>query len=191
MIFITGNENKLREAIQILGVEMVSKNIDIKEIQDVDLEEVIRDKIRNAYKLIKKPVMVEDTGLFLNALNGFPGALIKQLLGRVGREGIVKLLKGFDDKSVVAKCAVGFTKDGKDLKVFIGEAEGLIVSPRGESGFGWDPIFQPKGYEKTFAEMNSEEKNAISHRYKALKKFKWYLDSQTKPFKTSKIFKDV
>lgn len=176
IIFITGNENKLREAKQILGVEIVSENLDIREIQDVDLEEVIKDKLRNAYKRIKKPVMVEDTGLFLNALNGFPGALIKQLLGRVGREGIVKLLKGFDDKTVVAKCAVGFTKDGKDLKVFIGEAEGLIVSPRGESGFGWDPIFQPKGYEKTFAEMNSEEKNAISHRYKALKKFKEYLN---------------
>ncbi|MDP2908019.1 MAG: RdgB/HAM1 family non-canonical purine NTP pyrophosphatase [Nanoarchaeota archaeon] len=175
IIFITGNENKLREAKQILGVEIVSKNLDIKEIQDVDLEEVIKDKLMHAYKLIKKPVMVEDTGLFLNALNGFPGALIKQLLGRVGREGIVKLLEGFDDKNVVAKCAVGFTKDGKDLKVFIGEAEGLIVNPRGESGFGWDPIFQPKGYNKTFAEMSGEEKNSISHRCKALKKFKEYL----------------
>ena len=175
IIFITGNENKLREAKQILGIEMVSKNLDIKEIQDVDLGEVIKDKLMHAYKLIKKPVMVEDTGLFLNALNGFPGALVKQLLGRVGREGIVKLLEGFDDKSVIAKCAVGFTKDGKDLKVFIGEAEGLIVSPRGESGFGWDPIFQPKGHDKTFAEMSSEEKNSISHRYKALKKFKEYL----------------
>lgn len=177
IIFITGNENKLREAEQILGIKIVSKKLDLKEIQDVDLEEVIKDKLRSAYKTIKKPVMVEDTGLFLNALNGFPGALIKQLIGRVGREGIVKLLEGFDDKSVVAKCAVGFTRDGKDLKVFIGEIEGLIVNPKGESGFGWDPIFQPKGYEKTFAEMSSEEKNAISHRYKALKKFKDCLDS--------------
>ncbi len=177
IIFITGNENKLREAKQILEVEIVSEKLDIREIQDVDLGEVIKDKLMHAYKLIKKPVMVEDTGLFLNALNGFPGALIKQLLGRVGREGIVKLLEGFDDKSVVAKCAVGFTKDGKDLKVFIGEAEGLIVSPRGESGFGWDPIFQPEGYDKTFAEMGSEEKNSISHRFKALKKFKDYLNS--------------
>lgn len=177
IIFITGNEHKVREARQILGVDIVSKNLDIKEIQDVDLEGVIKDKLRNAYKLTKSPVMVEDTGLFLNALNGFPGALIKQLLGRIGRDGIVKVLEGFNDKSVIAKCAVGFTKDGKDLKVFIGEAEGLIVSPRGESGFGWDPIFQPKGYEKTFAEMSSEEKNNISHRYKALKKFKEYLKS--------------
>lgn len=177
IIFITGNENKLREAKQILGIGIVSKNLDIKEIQDVDLEGVIKDKLRNAYKLIKKPVMVEDTGLFLKALNGFPGALIKLLLSRIGREGIVKLLKEFDDKDVVAKCAVGFTKDGKDLKVFIGEAEGLIVNPKGESGFGWDPIFQPKGYEKTFAEMSSEKKNSISHRFKALKKFKDYLDS--------------
>lgn len=176
LIFITGNENKLREAKQILRVEIVSENLDLREIQDVDLEGVIKDKLMHAYKLIKKPVMVEDTGLFLSALNGFPGALVKQLLSRVGREGIVKLLEGFDDKSVVAKCAVGFTKDGKDLKVFIGEIEGNIVKPRGESGFGWDPIFQPKGYDKTFAEMRSEEKNVISHRCKALKKFKEYLN---------------
>jgi len=175
IIFITGNENKLREAQQILGIEIVSKNLEIKEIQDVDLEEVVKNKLRSAYKLTKNPVMVEDTGLFINALNGFPGALIKHLLGRVGREGIVKVLEGFDDKSVVAKCAVGFTKDGKDLKVFVGESEGLIVSPRGESGFGWDPIFQPEGYDKTFAEMSNEEKNSISHRFKALKKFKDYL----------------
>ncbi len=191
IVFITGNENKLREARQILGVDIVSKKLDLREVQGVDLEEVIEDKLSHAYKILKKPVMVEDTGLFLKALNGFPGALIKLLLDRVGREGVVKVLEGFDDKEVVAKCAVGFTSDGKDLKVFIGEIEGLIVSPCGESGFGWDPIFQPKGYDKTFAEMSAEEKNGISHRCKALKKFKDYLDSQMESFKTPKIFKDV
>lgn len=178
--FITGNKNKLREATQILDVDIVSQELDLREIQDVDLEKVVEEKLMHGYEMLKKPVMVEDTGLFFNALNGFPGALIKLLIERIGREGIVKMLKGFEDKTATAKCAVGFTKDGKDLKIFIGKIEGEIVNPKGVSGFGWDPIFQPKGYDKTFAEMNSEEKNAISHRFKALEKFKDFLENEGK-----------
>jgi len=175
--FITGNEHKLREAKQILNVDLTSEKIDLRELQAVDLEDVIEDKLRHGYEILKKPIIVEDTGLFLNALNGFPGALIKMLLDKIGREGIVKVLEGFDDKSVTAKCAIGFTEDGKNLKVFIGEAKGKIVEPRGESGFGWDPIFKPDGYDKTFAEMRDEEKNSISHRFNAFKKLKEFLDS--------------
>ncbi|MBL7100922.1 MAG: RdgB/HAM1 family non-canonical purine NTP pyrophosphatase [Nanoarchaeota archaeon] len=178
IVFITGNENKLREAKQILGVNIISESLDLMELQAVDLEDVIKDKLRHGYDLLNKPVMVEDTGLFLNALNGFPGALIKMLLERAGREGIVNVLKGFRDNTVIAKCAIGFTGDGKALKVFIGDIKGRIVEPRGESGFGWDPIFQPEGFDKTFAEMSSEEKNAISHRFKALKKFKEFLENE-------------
>lgn len=177
IIFITGNEHKLREAKQILKIDIVSKKIDLRELQAVELEDVIEEKLRHGYEILKKPVIVEDTGLFFNALKGFPGALIKMLIDRVGREGIVKLLEGFEDKTATAKCAIGFTKDGKEVEIFIGEIKGQIVSPQGESGFGWDPIFQPDGYDKTFAEMSAEEKNAISHRFKALKKFKEYLKS--------------
>lgn len=180
IVFITGNKNKLREAMQILDVGIVSQNLDLREPQAVDLEKVVKEKLVHGYEMLKKPVMVEDTGLFFNALNGFPGALIKLLIERIGREGIVKMLKGFEDKTAIAKCAVGFTKDGKGLKVFIGEIEGEIVNPKGVSGFGWDPIFQPKGHDKTFAEMNSEEKNAISHRFKALEKFKDFLENEGK-----------
>lgn len=180
IVFITGNEHKLREARQILGVDIVSEKLDLRELQAVDLEDVIEEKLKHGYEILKKPVIVEDTGLFFNALEGFPGALIKMLVDRVDRESIVNILKGFEDKSATAKCAVGFTKDGKDLKVFIGEFKGKIVGPRGESGFGWDPIFQPDGYDKTFAEMSTEEKNAISHRFKALKKFKEFLENERK-----------
>ena len=178
--FITGNENKVREAKQILSINLVSEKLDLRELQAVELEDVIEEKLRHGYEILKKPVMVEDAGLFFNALNGFPGALIKMLIERAGREGIVNILKNFKDKTAVAKCAVGYTKDGKDLKVFIGEVKGKIVEPRGESGFGWDPIFQPEGYDKSFAEMSAEEKNSISHRFKALKKFKEFLKNERK-----------
>jgi len=176
IVFITGNENKVREAKQILNKDIISENLDLRELQAVDLEDVIEEKLKHGYDILKKPVMVEDTGLFLNALKGFPGALIKMLLERIGRQGIVKILQGFEDKGVIAKCAVGFTSDGKDIKVFIGEVKGKIVEPKGESGFGWDPIFQPDGFDKTFAEMGAEEKNAISHRFKAFKKLGDYLN---------------
>lgn len=180
IIFITGNKNKLREAMQILNADIVSQKLDLREPQAVDLEGVIKEKLKHGYEILKKPVMVEDTGLFFNALNGFPGALIKLLIERIGGEGIVKMLKGFGDKTATAKCAVGFTKDGQDLKVFIGKIEGEIVNPKGVSGFGWDPIFQPKGFDKTFAEMGAEEKNAVSHRFKALEKFKDFLENEEK-----------
>lgn len=178
LIFITGNENKLREARQILDIDIISKKLDLRELQAVDIEGVIKEKLKHGYEILKKPIMVEDTGLFFNALNGFPGALIKMLLDKVDRIGIVNILNGFEDKTAIAKCAVGFTRDGKDLKIFTGEIKGSIVSPRGKSGFGWDPIFQPDGYDKNFAEMSAEEKNAISHRFKALKKFKEFLDDE-------------
>lgn len=175
IVFITGNEHKLREARQILNRNIFSEKLDLRELQAVELEHVIEEKLKHGYEILKKPVIVEDTGLFLNALNGFPGALIKMLLDRVGMDGIVNLIKGFKNNSVVAKCAVGFTEDGKDLKVFIGEIKGDIIEPKGESGFGWDPIFQPEGYGKSFAEMSAEEKNSISHRSKAFKKLENYL----------------
>ncbi len=179
IIFITSNENKLKEARSILpDIKIISKKIDLLEIQSVQLEDVIKEKLKYGFQQIKKPIIVEDTGLFFNGLNGFPGALIKMLLDSVGCEGCFKIINAFEDKSAIAKCAVGFTSDGKDLKVFIGEIKGTIVNPKGSSNFGWDPIFQPEGLDKTFAEMNPEEKNAISHRYKALKKFKEFLNNE-------------
>jgi len=178
IVFITGNEGKLKEAKEILNVDISSEKLDLLEIQAVNLEDVIEEKLKHGYEILKKPIIVEDTGLFFNGMNGFPGALIKMLLDKVGREGIFRALQGFDDKSAVAKCAIGFTDNGKDIHVFIGEAKGKIVEPRGESGFGWDPLFQPEGFDKTFAEMSSEEKNAISHRFKAFKKFKEFLESR-------------
>lgn len=176
IIFVTSNENKLREAKQLLSIDIISKNIDLRELQSVNIEGVIEEKLKHGYQILKKPIIVEDTGLFFDALHGFPGALIKMLIDRVGRDGIVKILKDFKDKTATAKCAIGFTEDGKDFKVFIGEVQGRIVSPRGESGFGWDPIFQPENFIKTFAEMSSEEKNAISPRSKAFKEFKNFLE---------------
>ncbi|MBU4502313.1 MAG: RdgB/HAM1 family non-canonical purine NTP pyrophosphatase [Nanoarchaeota archaeon] len=174
--FITGNEHKLREAIEILGVNIQQKSIDLPEIQSVELKPVIEAKLKGAYEILQKPVIVEDVGFFSESLNGLPGALIKWFIETLGRDGIVKILEPFDNKKVTVVCAVGYTEDGETIHVFEGKVNGIVVPKRGESGFGFDPIFEPEGHSKTFAEMSAEEKNAISHRGRAFEKFKEFLE---------------
>ena len=185
LLFITGNPNKLREARQILkGFDIESKDIEIPEIQEVNEQVIVEEKIRQALKLLDSEVFVENTSLCFDALNGLPGPLVKWFLKSVGRRGLVDMLSAYDNKTAYAKCYVGYgmpAKEGSKEKilVFEGSVKGRIVEPTGESKFGWDPIFLPDGYDKTFAQMTEEEKNKISHRRLALEKFKKYLDKQS------------
>ncbi|MDY6789199.1 MAG: RdgB/HAM1 family non-canonical purine NTP pyrophosphatase [Candidatus Nanohaloarchaea archaeon] len=173
--FVTSNPNKVEEVSDILGREVEQLDLDVDEIQSVELEEVVRSKADRAFESSGTPVMVEDTGLYIKGWNGFPGALIKWMLERLGREGICNALKG-EDRSAVASTAVCI-HDGEESRVFKGEIEGSIPrEPRGESGFGWDPIFIPEGKDKSFAEMTEKEKNSISMRRKAVSKLKEFLE---------------
>jgi len=175
LYFVTSNDNKLREAEQILEKKIEKIDLDIDEIQTVDVEEVVKDKAHKAYDVVKKPVFVEDTGLYFTGMKGFPGALIKWLLQSVGTKGICKVVDGFERKAV-AKASICLY-DGKKYNIFTGEVKGSITeNPKGSSNFGWDPVFQPKGYDKTFAEMPAEKKNKISHRKLAFMKMKEFLD---------------
>lgn len=101
------------------------------------------------------------------------GPYIKWFLEKLQPEGLYKLLDGWEDKSAEAVCTFAYT-DNENEKVilFQGRTEGDIVFPRGSRDFGWDPIFQPKNFDKTYAELDKEEKNKISHRYKALDKLR-------------------
>ena len=98
-------------------------------------------------------------------------------MGAVGREGLWNMIKGFDDQTAYAQCIFAFC-EGPDAEpqVFVGKCEGKIVEPRGDNAFGWDPVFEPKGYNMTFAELPLEEKNKISHRANALKLVKKFLE---------------
>ena len=177
LVFITSNQNKLREVEQILGMKLRHKDLDISEIQDIEVRKVIEEKAKSAYRLVGEPVLVEDSGLYINALNRFPGALIKWVLHSIGNEGICRLLLDKEDRSAYAEACFG-VYDGKELHAFSGIAKGMIVeAPRGASGFGWDPIFQPDEHQLTFAEMGSAEKNKISHRNKALEQLRGFLES--------------
>jgi inosine triphosphate pyrophosphatase len=172
--FITGNPGKLREAKSILG-DVENIDLDLPEIQELDPQKVITEKLKEATKNHEGEFFIEDTSIYLQGLNGFPGPLIKWLLQSLGTEGIANLIKKYDNHKATAKTVIGYS-NGKDIHFFVGEINGTIVQPRGDNDFGWDPIFQPEGYDKTFAEMSTEEKNAISHRKKAMIKFKEFLD---------------
>ncbi|MDH5657246.1 MAG: RdgB/HAM1 family non-canonical purine NTP pyrophosphatase [Spirochaetia bacterium] len=171
--FVTGNQNKLREAREILGIEIESADAgELDELQNISVEEVIRHKAEEAYKIIQEPLIVEDSGLVFNAWNGLPGALIKWFEKTVGNEGILKMLSSEKNRSAVAQCFIAY-HDGKTIQTVRGEISGTISeSIRGSSGFGWDQIFIPGGHERTFAEMSSEEKNSMSHRKRAFENLK-------------------
>ncbi|XP_029905873.1 inosine triphosphate pyrophosphatase [Myripristis murdjan] len=172
VVFVTGNAKKLEEVIQILGdkfpYKLVSKKIDLPEYQG-EPDEISIQKCNEAARQIDGPVIVEDTCLCFRALGGLPGPYIKWFLDKLKPEGLFKLLAGFEDKSAWALCTFAFSA-GKDqpVKLFRGITEGCIVEPRGPRDFGWDPCFQPDGYDKTYAELPKEVKNSISHRYRAL-----------------------
>ena len=171
--FVTGNPNKVKEACEILGLDLDSVQVEgLYEIQTPDLDEVVRHKAQQAYSVLQRPVMVEASGLVFHAWNGLPGALVKWFEETVGCQGMLKMVNAFEDRRVTAICCFA-VYDGKRLKIARGEVNGTLADRiRGGNGFGWDVIFIPEGYEQTYAEMLSQEKNAISHRRRALDKLK-------------------
>jgi non-canonical purine NTP pyrophosphatase (RdgB/HAM1 family) len=177
---VTGNVNKVREASEILGLELEQVTLnDLYEVQTNDLNDLVRDKLHQAYKKLQQPVLVEDSGLLFSAWNGLPGALVKWFETSVGCEGMLKMLEPFDNREAWAVCYVAL-QDGSDIMVAKGEVRGSIARHiRGNNGFGWDVIFIPEGYDRTYAEMAPEEKNSISHRRKAFENLKSMLSTQT------------
>jgi non-canonical purine NTP pyrophosphatase (RdgB/HAM1 family) len=174
MIFATGNHQKLKEFESILGIKLNHFDLDLDEIQSVDVEEVARHKVKQAYDILKEPVIVEDTGLYFEELNGLPGALVKFFVKRLTLEQMCSLI-GENRRATAITCIAFF--DGKELKTFKGETKGEIAKePRGTNGFGWDPIFIPEGYSQTFAEISSEEKEYKFMRKEAIKRLKSNID---------------
>lgn len=170
MILVTGNKNKVKEFEYILGFKIENIDLELEEIQSIDVEEVARHKARNAYNILKKPVITEDTGLYFEELNGLPGALVKFFIKSISLDKMCSLV-GENRKAKVITCIVFF--DGEKETIIKGETRGEIaINPRGNNGFGWDPIFIPEGYNKTFAELTSEEKQSKFMRQEAIAQLK-------------------
>ncbi|RWS30450.1 inosine triphosphate pyrophosphatase-like protein [Leptotrombidium deliense] len=174
---VTGNKKKLEEVISILGDtfphKLIDRKLDLYELQG-EPDYVSESKCKAAADVVKGPVVVEDTCLCYNAMHGLPGPYIKWFLEKLGPEGLYKLLDGWQDKTAKAMCTLAFTEGpGSEVKLFKGIVDGSIVYPRGPRDFGWDPVFQPEGYDKTFAELGVI-KHKISHRSLAVQAFRDY-----------------
>ncbi|KAL7509615.1 hypothetical protein ACHAXN_008286 [Cyclotella atomus] len=185
--FVTGNKNKLAEVRRLLLTSSNGKEnnnfvidnakIDLPELQGTPIDIAI-EKCRLAAEQLQSPVMIEDTSLCFYDLNGLPGPYIKWFLDDIGLEGLNKMIDGFNtDRKAYAQTIIAYSPGpGKGIELFQGQTEGVIVRPRGPTQFGWDPIFEPiEGGGKTYAEMEKDEKNAISHRGRAFQTFREYL----------------
>lgn len=178
---VTSNRHKFLEAKLILAefqVNLVQVDEEKVEIQADDVEEVAGFSAETASHQLGFPIIVEDAGLFIHSLEGFPGPYSSYTLSRIGLEGILKLMGEASDRGAYFKSAVAFCdSEGGPALVFTGVVEGRISGERrGEGGFGYDPIFIPsEGDGRTFAEMSPQEKSLLSHRGRALRKFgKWF-----------------
>ena len=170
-VLVTGNPNKRREAERVVGHGLETAAIDLPEIQSGDLIEVLRFKAEAAWQRLERPVVVEETGLELACMNGFPGPLVKWMLEAVGDEGIAQVAIRAGDPGVVARCAL-MLLDGEREVIAEGSTAGrLVLPPRGVGGFGWDPVFEPDGLERTYAELGDEVKDRIGHRGRAWREF--------------------
>jgi len=179
LTFISGNQGKISELSAILApIKVLSTDIDLPEIQTTDVEEVVKEKVMTAWNEVRKPLFVEDTGLYITSppMNGFPGALIKFYFKKLGVDGISEKNGGND---AYAESVIGY-HDGEKVHMFKGIVKGKIADQpkEGNYGFGWDSIFIPtedNPEELSFAQMPAEKKNMVSMRKRAAEAFKSYL----------------
>ena len=176
--FITGNEHKVKEAeniFKLFGVELEHIDLGYMEPQGT-LEDVARFGAKYACQELNRSVIVEDAGLFIRALNGFPGTYSHYVQDTIGNQGILKLLTDTDDRYAEFRSVIGYCAPNSEPKTFLGKVEGEIaVEERGNLGFAFDPLFYVPSVGKTFGELTTDEKNQFSHRKNSLEKFiKWY-----------------
>jgi len=178
--FITGNIHKFLEARQVLserGIAAAKLKVEAVEIQDDSLENIAKYSVKDAVKRCGLPIFVEDAGLFVEGLQGFPGPYSRYVHDTVGVGSVITLMKNVENRAAYFLSVVAFGSPEMEPVCFVGKVNGEIsLRKRGTGGFGYDPIFVPlEGDGRTFAEMTTQEKNRFSHRARALRKFaEWY-----------------
>jgi XTP/dITP diphosphohydrolase len=181
IFFVTNNINKFNEARELLAEHKISVGmlrVKAHEIQSDNLEEIAKISVQQAFKKCHLPIIVEDAGLFIKALNGFPGPYASYVYRTIGNDGLLKLMENVKDREAKFQSVIAYYSTGLESPTcFKGEVIGEITTEirRGISSFGFDPIFKPKNSDKTFSEMDISEKNKYSHRAKAILQFAdWY-----------------
>jgi XTP/dITP diphosphohydrolase len=174
----TSNDGKRREFSRILGIPLLMIQLSLEEVQDIDTEIVCRKKAQGAFSILKRPLIVDDTGFGLEALNGFPGALVSWAINAGGNEVLFRMLPAKSSSAAIITTSVGFAYRN-EVEIFSGVLKGSVVKEsRGDGGFGFDSVFIPDGYSKTFAELSDEEKDLISPRALVLARLKEYLQEK-------------
>ena len=165
--FVTSNKGKYAEAQAIFG-DVVQMDIGYTEIQADTLEEVAIYGMKEVVPRLEGAVMLEDAGLFVQALRGFPGVYSAYVQKTIGNAGILRLMEGEKDRSAYFKSVVAYAEPGMQTMIFSGEVHGQIgFEARGNQGFGYDPIFYVDAM--SLAEIDLEKKNQISHRAKSMR----------------------
>lgn len=175
--FVTNNERKYEELKAITGLDLELVKMDLEEIQG-DVEAIIRHKIKQAREVIPEgPIMVEDTGLFIDSLGKLPGEYTKDFLKKIGTQGIYEMIGNKPNKAT-ARSTIGLSEKDDSVYIFWGAVDGFVVEPQGSDKFGFDDIFtlQEVWGTTTFAEMPRKKKNECSHRHDSGMKMKEYFD---------------
>lgn len=182
LYFITGNIGKLaeiQERVKTLDIKVIQKDLGYPEIQVETLEDVAEYGVKHIQKQFNEPFILEDAGLFIDDLDGFPGVYSKYVFYTIGLKGILKLMENTTKRSALFRSVYAYAEPNSKPILFVGECKGTItIKERGTGGFGYDPLFIPDGESKTFAEMSREEKNRYSHRGKAVDKLFDFLKKQ-------------
>jgi len=182
--FVTTNKGKFSEIGKMIrdhGHEVEHIPVAYPEMQVDSLEMVMIQGLEWLMDRYERPILADDSGLFIDALGGFPGVYSAYVYKTIGCDGILRLMEGQAKRTARFECVLGFSEPGSGPMLFKGISEGTISqSKRGAKGFGYDPIFIPEGNDRTFAEIPADEKNKVSHRGRALEKFFIYLDENAK-----------
>ena len=175
LILVSSNPNKGIEAERILGVPLLRVSLALPEIQAATVQEITRYKLEVARTKGYHRLIVEDVSLGFDQLGNFPGPYVRWLLEAAGGKGLAAIAYALNHREATAQCCVAYW-DGELGHIFLGECAGeVLVDPRGEQRFGWDAWFQPRGEQKTFAEMSPGEKDHVSHRGNAYRKLATHL----------------
>jgi XTP/dITP diphosphohydrolase len=178
---VTSNAGKAAEVAAFFSgsLEVSHVDLEVPEYRSGDVAEIAREKARYAYGQLNIPIIVDDTGFFIDALHGFPGPYAAYVLNSIGNAGILKLMEGISDRNARFTTGIAYA-DEHVIEVFTGTLEGVIaLCPVGKNGFGYDPIFLLG--KKTLAEISFDEKSRISHRARALSSFRdWFIAKHAK-----------
>jgi XTP/dITP diphosphohydrolase len=179
LYFVTSNEKKVKEIAKVLGsrFEIIQKDLDIPELRADTNEEVAEISAKTAFKILGEPLIVEDSGFFIDALKGFPGTCTAYIHKRIGNEGLIKLMDKISDRACYYHTAIALAI-GNEVRIFTGEEKGVMsIEAQGNKGWGQDPVFIPGGTTSTYGETRSPDSVNL-FRLRAAEKLKSYLESK-------------